>query len=198
MPASPRHRRAVTATKHEPGLSPLYRVDSHGSALEVWALLMRSLSTPACTEQTTCRGAAFVSRLDPLAFRCDKLGRSKAPFFAVLNGGIYHRSRTGHDLATQRSGRSDERPQGQPQKPPPPPASDSSLALHLYHCSSGFLHAARTTFANQSRRFILCCGPASVLCGDVHKMLRCRLACISPPSSPDPKLAPESFAHAKG
>ena len=39
MPASPRHRRAVTATKHEPGLSPLYRVLSYGPALEVWDLM---------------------------------------------------------------------------------------------------------------------------------------------------------------
>ena len=36
--------RAVTATKHEPGLSPSRRVVSYGSATEVWALLMRLLS----------------------------------------------------------------------------------------------------------------------------------------------------------
>ena len=33
--------RAATATKHEPGLSPSYRVVSYGSAMEVWALLVR-------------------------------------------------------------------------------------------------------------------------------------------------------------
>ena len=36
--------RAVTAEKHEPGLSPLYRVVSCDSAMEAWALLMRLLS----------------------------------------------------------------------------------------------------------------------------------------------------------
>ena len=36
--------RAATATKHEPGLSPSNRVVSYGSAMEVWALLMRLLS----------------------------------------------------------------------------------------------------------------------------------------------------------
>ena len=34
--------RAATATKHERGLSPLCCVVSYGSAMEVWALLMRS------------------------------------------------------------------------------------------------------------------------------------------------------------
>ena len=33
--------RAATATKHEPGLSPSYLVESYGSAMEVWALLRR-------------------------------------------------------------------------------------------------------------------------------------------------------------
>ena len=32
--------RAVTATKHEPGLSPSCRVVSCGSAMEVWVLLV--------------------------------------------------------------------------------------------------------------------------------------------------------------
>ena len=88
MPASPRRRRAVTATKHESGLSlsPFYRGVSCGSALEVWAILMRSLSKPACTQQTVCRGAAPAIRLDPLASRSDKRGRSRALIFSVLNG----------------------------------------------------------------------------------------------------------------
>ena len=43
MPASPRHRRAVTATKHESGLSSC-RVVSYGSATEVRALPARLLS----------------------------------------------------------------------------------------------------------------------------------------------------------
>ena len=33
--------RDVTATKHEPGLSPSYRVVSYGSAMEVWAHVVR-------------------------------------------------------------------------------------------------------------------------------------------------------------
>ena len=46
--------RAVTATKHEPGLSPLHRVVSYGSALGDRALLMRLLSY-----HQSARGEAF-------------------------------------------------------------------------------------------------------------------------------------------
>ena len=71
--------RAVTATKHEPGLSPSHCVVSYGSALEVWALLV-GLSLPGCTQRRIRRGAALASRLDPLAFSGDKRGRCKALF----------------------------------------------------------------------------------------------------------------------
>ena len=80
--------RDVTATKHEPGLSPLHRVVSYGSALEVLGPPDQtgSLSVPACTRQNICRGAALVSRLDSLAFSSDMRGRSKALIFAVFIG----------------------------------------------------------------------------------------------------------------
>ena len=44
------------------------------------------VSLAACTQRRVRRGAAFASRLDPLAFTGDKRGRSKAMFYAVLNG----------------------------------------------------------------------------------------------------------------
>ena len=77
--------RAVTATKHEPGLSPSCRVClarlSNGGLGPP-----EIVSLPACTRRSICRGAAMPSRLHPLAFSGDKRGRSKAPFFSVLNG----------------------------------------------------------------------------------------------------------------
>ena len=78
--------RAAIATKREPGLSSSYRVVSYGSPMEVWALLVRSLSLPAYTQRSIRRGAALASRLDPLASSGGEHGRCKTQFFAVLNG----------------------------------------------------------------------------------------------------------------
>ena len=41
---------------------------------------------PACTQRRIRRGAALASRLDPPALSGDKRGRSKALFYAVVNG----------------------------------------------------------------------------------------------------------------
>ena len=76
--------RAVTATKHDLGFSPSYRVVSNGSAMEVWAFMVRLSHHQRALG--TWRGAAVASRMGPLAFSGDKRGRSKALFFAVLNG----------------------------------------------------------------------------------------------------------------
>ena len=81
-----------------------------GSALEIWAFLVKSLSLPMCTKQTTCRGAAPASRLDPLALRGDTRGRSKALIFAMLNGASFTDpeplmfSRNPENLRTKTSG----------------------------------------------------------------------------------------------
>ena len=93
------------------------------------------------------RCAAFASRLDPLVFGGGKRGRSKALFFAELNGTsmtdlepvIFH--------ATQRTGPTDKLPPRQPRKTPSSLASVSPLVLQLYRCSNGFPHAWRTIFA---------------------------------------------------
>ena len=83
--ARSRHFAAATATKHEPGLSPSYRVvlwlstGGLGPPGEMSPL-------PACMQRRIRRGAAPASRLDPLAFSGDERGRCKALFFAVLNG----------------------------------------------------------------------------------------------------------------
>ena len=68
MPASPRSRRAHTATKHESGPPD------------------ESLSSSACTQQSICRGAAPAGRLDPLSLSGDQRGRGKHLLFAVANG----------------------------------------------------------------------------------------------------------------
>ena len=72
--------RAVTATKHEPGLSPSFRVVSPDDI---------ALSSSACTQRSVRRGAALASRLDPLTLSGDKRGRSKALLLAVLNGTLF-------------------------------------------------------------------------------------------------------------
>ena len=157
---------------------------------------MRSLSTPACTEQTTCRGAAFASRLDHLAFRGDKRGRSKALIFAVLNGA----SITDPEPVMI----SQPRELGLRTKD----LRDNRKSHHLRphqiprsHCTCTIARVAsctrRARLLQTSHDASFCAVAQRQSCGDVHKMTHCRLACISPPSSPDPKLAPESFALAK-
>ena len=69
MPASRRHRARYNG--HEARLSP--------------SSCCLSLSLPACTQQSVCRGAAWASSLDLLAFSGER-GRSRALVFAVLNG----------------------------------------------------------------------------------------------------------------
>ena len=68
----------LTATKHEPGLSPSSRVVSYGSAVEAWALLMRRLSYYLRTRRYICRDAGLASHLDPVAFSGDKRGCSNS------------------------------------------------------------------------------------------------------------------------
>ena len=79
--------RPETATKHEPGLSPLYRVVSYGSTREVWALPLRLLS-----RYLRARGEAFA--VVPL-WRAARIrwisvvmseAAAKAMFLAVLDG----------------------------------------------------------------------------------------------------------------
>ena len=53
-----------------------------------------ALSLPVCTQQAPCRGAAPVSRRDPLPFRSNKRCRSKAFFFRCAQRNIGLRSRT--------------------------------------------------------------------------------------------------------
>ena len=84
--------RAATATKHEPGLSPLHRVVSYGSANGGLGPLDEIVSLPACTRRSICRGAALASRLNPPTFSGDERGRSKALFVAVLNATTQFRS----------------------------------------------------------------------------------------------------------
>ena len=86
MPASPRRR--ARCKIHEAGamivaLMSCYLVRLGNGGLSPPGEI--ALSLPACTQRSICRGAAFASRLDPLACSGDTRGRSKALFFAVLN-----------------------------------------------------------------------------------------------------------------
>ena len=101
--------RAMTATKHEPGLSPSYRVVSYGPALEVWVLLVRlsrlsngglgppdeiALSSSLCTQRSICRGAALASRLDPADSQWRQARQQQISVFCRAQRNIYSRSRT--------------------------------------------------------------------------------------------------------
>ena len=127
---------AVTATKHEPGLSLFFVLYRASQQWRFGLLDEIALSLPTCTQRSFCRGAALASRFDPLAFS-DERGRSKALFslcsaehqLQIQNLSIFHATR-------------DNR-----KRHHPPLASASPLTLQLYHCSTGFPHTWRTTFA---------------------------------------------------
>ena len=87
--ASSRHRIPMP----DPRLSPSYRAVSYGSAMGGLGLPGETVSLPACTQRSICRGAASASRLGPQAFSGDKRGRSKALFFAAQRD-IHFRPRT--------------------------------------------------------------------------------------------------------
>ena len=180
--------RAATAMKHEPGLSPLYRVVSYGSAREVWALPMRLLSRylrarmsclgplgeivslPACTQRSICRCAALASRPDPLSFSGDKRGRCKALFFAVLNGTAI----------------SDPEPVNfscDPESWAYGQATSESTGKDVI--------SARISFPTRAAivpllDWLRLCGARKQWRACVRRMLRCKLACVLPPSSLDP------------
>ena len=160
------------------------------------------VSLPACTQRSIRHVAAVAGRLDPLAFSGDSRGRSKALFSLcsteqpsqIQNRSIFHE--------TQRTGPSDEILQRQPRKTSSPLTSASPLALQLYHHSTGFPHAWRTTSAtlrtptlgDDSSLFAVTQQPWRAC---VRRLLRCKLACILPPSSLNPRLASGVFAVAK-
>ena len=112
MPASPRHRARCNRHEARAGIVALMscclvRPSSGGLGPPD----QTALSLPACTQRSICRGAALASRLYPLAFSGDKRRRSKALFFAVLNGtSISDRE------PAQKAGPTDEPPPSRPQK----------------------------------------------------------------------------------
>ena len=168
MLASPRRRarcdrRAVTATKHEPGLWPACRVVSNGSAMEVWVLWMRLLS-----HYQRARGEVFavvpllraafscwlsVVRREAAAKLCVSLCSTEQPS-QIQNQSFFH--------ATQRTGSTDKPLLSRPQKISSPLASASPLARQLYRCSIGFPHAWLTTFCNPEHPDALATTPHSL------------------------------------
>ena len=128
MPASPRHRRAVTATKYEPPFYCLVRLIIGGlRLLDEIAHHPRARSELLAVVPLQ-RAALTLWFSGAISAAAAKL------YFSLCSTGIYYRSRTGHVLP-------------QPVESSPL-ASDSSLVLQLCHCSIGFLHAGRMTFAN--------------------------------------------------
>ena len=127
----------MTATKHKLGLSPLFRavslrlsIGSLGPPDEI-ALITRVYAAKLLAVEPLQR-AALTLWLSGVLVR----GRSNALIFAVLDGAsitdpeplMFSRNPGNMGLRTQYL--VDNR-----KKQPSPPASDSSLALHLYHCS---------------------------------------------------------------
>ena len=114
----------------------------------------------------------FTSRLDPLAFSGDKRRRSKSTVLCCAQRNIDLRSRNlSIFLGTRNTG-----------------------------LTIGFLLVWRTTFAILRTPTRLVTTPLSLLepngsgCACARGMLRCKLACMLPPSSPDPRFASGAFA----
>ena len=147
-PASPRHRARCNRHEARAGIVALISgclVQLSNGGLGPPEELV--LSSSACTQRSTRRGAALASRLDPLILSGDKRGRSKAPLFAELNvtsipdpepvrcscdpeswayrRNIFRDNRQRHHLRSHQL----------------------LASLQLYHYSIGFRHAWRTTFA---------------------------------------------------
>ena len=192
--------RAVTSTKHEPGLSPSYRVVSYGQALEVWTFLMRHhqcarsegfvvvpLQRAACTHIFSVIGEAG-------AKQCFSLCSTEQPS-QIQNQPEFR--------ATQRTGPTGKPLQSRPQKILSPPVSVSPLVLQLCRCWTGFQHAWRTIFCNSEdpnelgddSTFFAVTQHQWRAC--VRRLLRCKLACVLPPSSLDFRSASGAFDVAK-
>ena len=145
MPASPRRRARRNRHEARAGIVALISCCRIRLSAGVLGHPGEIISMPACTLRSIGRGAAFASRLDPLAFSGDKRGRSKAVFLLcstehrslIQNLSISH--------ATQKSGPTDKPLPSRPQKISSPLASVCPLALQLYRCSTGFPHVWRTT-----------------------------------------------------
>ena len=181
MPASPRHRARCNRHEARAGMVALiYRVVSCGSAV----LLSEIVSLPACAAKYSplCR---FSEPLGPAGFQCYKRDRSNVLFFAVHNGAavpnpepvrfIFVRPR---ELGPRTSHFRVDR---------------KRYHLRSYHLPRSCCNCAVARLASRTRgaQLLQSSGPR------LASMLRCRLACVLPPSSLDPRLASGAFAVAK-
>ena len=200
MPSGPRHN--VRCNRH---------VARAGNVALISCCLVRlsngglgppgdTVSLPACTQRSIRRGAALASRRDPLAFSGDKRGRSKALFYAMLNGTCISDPepvRVSCDPESWAYGRS----------------TSETTAKDIVSARISFLaRAAILPLLDWllSRVAHDCCNPEDPdALGDdssfssltqqqwrvcVRRMLRCGLACMLPPSSLVPRLASGAFA----
>ena len=174
---------AATATKHEPGMSPLHRVVSYGSATEVWPPDEIALSSSACTQRSIRCGAALASRLDPLT-KLSSLLCSTEHLFQIQNPSVVH--------ATQATGPADDITQRHPRKTSPL-ASAFPLALQLHHRSlpgcvaHDFCNPKNSVAFGHDSSFFAVTRQQWRTC--VRRTLRCRPTCILAPSSLGPRLA---------
>ena len=139
---------AQPPAEHEPGLSPSYRVASYGSALEVWALLVR-LSHCQRARSELIRWLSVVIRAAAAKhcfMLCSTEHRSQ-----TRNLSIFHE--------TWKTGTTDKPLPSRPQKTSSPLTLASLLAPRLYRCSTGFPHAWLTTFVilRTQRLLFRCC-----------------------------------------
>ena len=94
MPASPHHRARCNLHEARARVLALLSCCLVRLSNEVWALLMRLLSSPACTQRSICHGAAPASRLDPLAFHWRQAQPQQSSASRCARRDIYCGSRT--------------------------------------------------------------------------------------------------------
>ena len=104
-----------------------------------------TISLPACTHQSNCRGAAVSSRLDLLTFSGDKRRAAKHCFSLCSTEHPCQVQNLSGSHATQRMELAKQPPSSRPQKILSPLASVSPRVLQLYGYSIGF-RMWRTTF----------------------------------------------------
>ena len=192
--------RPVTATKHEPGLSPLCRVVSYDSAVEVWAFLVRLSPHQRARSKVFAVVPPWRAAWTRWLSVVISAAAAKAMFIAVLNGTALSSPEPVSFSCDPESWACGQATSESTAKDIISLASVSPLALQLHRCSIGSLHACHTIFAilrTPTRFFSFFAVTQQQWRACVRRMLRCKLACVLPSSSLDPRLTSGAFAVAK-
>ena len=202
MPASPRHRARCNSHEARAWIVAvtsccLVRLSSGGMGPpdEI------ALSSPARTRRFICRGAAVASRLDPLAFSGTR-GRSKALFYAVLNGTSISDPEPVNfscDPEIWACGHATSEPTAKDMISAPisfPTRAVVQLLDCLPECvAHDFCNPEDPDALGDDSSFFAVTQQHWRAC--IRRTLRSKEACILPPSSLDPRSASGAFAVAK-